>query len=110
VQGAPLSHERTLPFPALHMRQCLPSSPAAIAQAALRKRESLSRDVARELHECMANCGAAAAERQDVEFCEAQEGYGWKMSGDGEEGTGFEDDMFAFTDEPCNVCFAAVFL
>jgi hypothetical protein len=98
-----VSHECTLSLSAPYTRQCLPWSPAVIAQAALRKRENLSRDVARELHECMASCGAAAAERQDADCCDAQEGYGWKMSGNGEEGTGFEDDMFAFEDEPCNV-------
>jgi hypothetical protein len=95
--------------------QGLPTSAAAIAMAALRKRDSLARDVERELKECLASCEAAAAHRDGADDA-AVHGGGWKMSsgcddetGFGlEDGTGFglEDDMFDFTDEPCDVSCA----
>ena len=83
--------------------------------AALRKRDSLARDVERELKECLASCEAAAAHRDGADVAEVHEG-GWKMSSGCEDETGFgledgtgfglEDDMFDFTDEPCDVSCA----
>jgi hypothetical protein len=85
--------------------QALPTSSAAIATAALLKRESLSRDVLRELNECQCSTSHATAstDHQDTDVTTTQEGYGWVMSGDSEEGTGLEDDMFAFTGAACDV-------
>ncbi len=85
--------------------QALPTSSAAIATAALLKRESLSRDVLRELNECQcaASRATASADHQDANVATTQEGYGWIMSGDGEDGTGLEEDLFAFTGGACDV-------
>jgi hypothetical protein len=86
--------------------QALPTSSAAIATAALLKRESLARDVLRELNECQcsASHATASADHQDANVATTQEGYGWIMSEDGEDGTGLEDDLFAFTGGDCDVC------
>ena len=88
--------------------QALPTSPAAIAVAALCKRESLSRDVERELRECLQRCEAAAQVQNMGDGVGEQDDFGWRVQGGG----GDEDDMFAFDDEPCNVrrCCRCVFL
>ncbi len=74
----------------------------AIAAAALRKRESLARDVERELKECYETCNAAAA-RGDAGGDVALEGCSWGMIEDDDAMSGCEDNMFACADEPCNV-------
>jgi len=92
--------------------QAFPTSPAAIAVAALCKRESLSRDVERELREYLRRCETAAQVQDMGEGGGEQDGFGWRVQSCLQGGGGDEDDMFAFDDEPCNVrrCCRCVFL
>ncbi len=82
--------------------QGLPTSSVAIAAAAVRKRESLARDVERELRECLATCSAAAAQ-EDAGGDMRLGACAWGMGDDADGMSGCEDDMFACEDEPCNV-------
>ena len=82
--------------------QGLNTSSVDIAAAALRKRESLARDVERELQECLATCSAAAAQ-EDAGGDMGLGACAWGMGGDDDAMSGCEDDVFACEDEPCNV-------
>jgi hypothetical protein len=103
VQGAALLPVVCCPLASLTLTQGLPTSPAAIAVAALRKRESLSRDVERELRECSHSLETAAQMQDMVGGGGEQDGFGWKIDTVEREGGDDEEDMFAFDDEPCNV-------
>lgn len=87
--------------------QGLPTSPVAIASTALQKRESLSRDVKRELAECLQSIQAAVSEQQCGDGAMGRDGGASEGFGSEQGFVSVEDDMFTFDDEPCNVRRAA---
>jgi hypothetical protein len=94
----PVSH-------ALTLLQGLPTSAAVIASAALRRREGLARDVRRELSECLQSLQVGNADENGVDGATGQGSSECGGGGAGEEYFSVEDDMFTFTDEPCDVRF-----
>jgi hypothetical protein len=87
--------------------QSLPTSPVAIAAATLKKRESLARDVERELSECLQSSEAAAAGMADIQNAQ-DETYGWSIAEEARGHVEDDDGVFAFSDEPCNVRFIGI--
>ncbi len=87
--------------------QGLPTSPVTIASTALQKRESLSRDVKRELAECLQSIQAAVSEQQCGDGATGRDGGASEGFGSEQGFVSVEDDMFTFDDEPCNVRRAA---